>query len=404
MSRLMVIAKKVQNSAVRSIPKENIVPDKMLQINRIQVNRIQVNRVQVNRVQALISFIKSVYNPGLHMAFAAGWFLALEGLLVLIEGRGESWVIDRKVFLGILSIFLALFYLRVADEIKDYTYDKLYHPDRPLVRGAVTFRDLHVFLAVTGAVVILLNAFLSWLLAIVMGLDMAYALFLIHLEKMSSRVRDRIFLNLLVTYPVNIGISVYIYLFFLTRYKVNPGASGILLLAAFELAFLHYEIGRKTCWPHHAPEGMRLYSNVLGATGSALLAFFCALTACAITLCLAQPGALSYSRALFHGWTLSHGRALSHKMEGAALSVKGTTLPLEGAALSAPIAAAMGWLLLIPAIPAFWGTYRFFRAKTMQEIPNPAPLMTPSAMSFLSLFYLVSIVEVIISRTISFCL
>ena len=54
----------------------------------------------------------------------------------------------------------------------------------------------------------------SWVLALILGLNMMYALFLIRLEKISHRVRESMFLNLLVTYPVNIALSIYITKFF----------------------------------------------------------------------------------------------------------------------------------------------------------------------------------------------
>jgi len=314
-----------------------------------------------SRLKKLSNLVENVYAPGLHLAFALGWFLSLEGFLVLVSERGKSWVLDSKVFLGIVSLFLALFFLRVADEIKDYEYDKVYNPNRPLVCGLVTFNDLYGFLSATGAALILINLSLSRVLALILGLNMMYALFLIRLEKISHRVRESMFLNLLVTYPVNIALSIYIYLFFLIQYSSHPGPADIFILAAFALAFLHYELGRKTCWPHHAPRGKRLYSNVLGGYGSALIALACALAACIIALALMQP------------WKLS------------------------------AIKATMGWMLFVPMLPASFGVYRFVKIKARSEPPKPAAFMTPSAMVFLSLFYIVLIIQVTLFTGVSLC-
>lgn len=309
-----------------------------------------------SRLKKLRCLVENVYAPGLHLAFALGWFLSLEGFLVMVSERGKSWVLDCKVLLGIVSLFLALFFLRVADEIKDYEYDKVHNPNRPLVCGLVTFNDLYCFLSATGATLIVINLSLSRVLVLILGLNMMYALFLIRLEKISYRVRESIFLNLLVTYPVNIALSIYIYLFFLIHYSSHPGPADIFILAAFALAFLHYELGRKTCWPHHAPGVKRLYSNVLGGYGSALIALACALAACIITLALIQP------------WKLS-----------------------------------MGWMLFVPMFPASFGVYRFVKMKALSEPPKPAAFMTPSAMVFLSLFYIVLIIQAALFTGVSLC-
>ena len=47
-------------------------------------------------------------------------------------------------------------------------------------------------------------------MAVTIGVDMAYGVFLMALERWSSKVRDGLFLNLLVTYPVQLGLSIYI--------------------------------------------------------------------------------------------------------------------------------------------------------------------------------------------------
>jgi hypothetical protein len=231
---------------------------------------------------ALRQFVKEVYAPGLHAAYAAAWFLALEGTLVSVEGDGLAWRFDGGVVVGVLTLFLVLFFLRVVDEWKDEGYDRVHNPSRPLVRGTVTQRDLFAYLAGTAAVVLGLNALLSWKLVLIAALDMAWGVFLVRLERMSARVRDGMFANLLVTYPVNVALSVYTYAFFLERYGVAPSPRGVLVLAGFALAFLNYEVSRKTAWPSVAVEGERLYSRVIGGERAIALAFSCAVGASAL--------------------------------------------------------------------------------------------------------------------------
>lgn len=236
---------------------------------------------------ALRTFVKDVYAPGLHLAFAAAWLLALEGTLRVVEGRA-GWTFDLATVAAIATLFLVLFFLRVVDELKDLEYDRVHNPQRPLVRGAVTTRQLVGWLAGTAAIVVAINAPLSgWLVAIVVA-DMAWGLALIGLERRSRRVRQGMFLNLLVTYPVNVALSVYGYVFVLSRSSPGaaPTARGALVIVAFALAFLNYEILRKTVWPHLAERSERLYSHAVGGHGAITLAFACATGAAAILAAL----------------------------------------------------------------------------------------------------------------------
>ena len=284
-------------------------------------------------MRALRTFVDEVYAPGLHMAFAAAWFLALQGTLVLSEGPGRAWRLDGGVLAGILTVFLALFFLRVLDEWKDLEYDRVHNPERPLVRGAVRHRDLTVFLAVTATSVLALNMWMSPTLALLVAVDLAWGVCLVGLERISRRVRDGMLLNLLVTYPVNVALSVYTYALLLERQGASPTGRGLLIVAAFALAFLNYEVSRKTAWSHFAEPGERLYSRSLGGRGAILLAFGCAATA--------------------------------------------TLLVFLVAGGPAPLA----WLVLLPLTPAVLGLLRFVGERRQRV------RLTPHALAFLLLFY-----------------
>jgi 4-hydroxybenzoate polyprenyltransferase len=289
-------------------------------------------------------FCTMVYAPGLHVAYAAFWLLALEGALVLTHPEIDTWKLDLRLLGAIASNFLVLFFLRVVDELKDYEYDKVHNPERPLVTGLVSRRELVAALALTAVVVLVLNAALAWVLVVIAAADMVYALALIALERRSPRVRDGMFLNLAVTYPVNIALSIYIYAFFLERYGVTEvTVEHLLVLAAFTVAFLHYEVGRKTAWPQFAPAGERLYSQVLGGWGAGMLAAGCAVGAAAAMLAALAP------------WRM------------------------------AGFAGALAWVLIIPALLGLWGLARLWAAGAAGSGKKPMKL---SATAFLFGFYL----------------
>jgi hypothetical protein len=185
----------------------------------------------------------------------------------------------------------------MADEQKDLEYDRVHHPRRPLVTGAVSVGDLRLWMAQIATLVLLMNAAAGASLAVIIGLDMAYGVFLMALERWSSTVRDGLFLNLLVTYPVQLGLSVYIYVAFVRDHGGPGSVRGALLVGMLMLAFLHFELARKTSWTSDG----RLYSSVVGPTGSALLSSGCAGAAPAIAASVFQPWACS-GVACLTGW------------------------------------------------------------------------------------------------------
>jgi hypothetical protein len=244
-------------------------------------------------VKKLWTFLQNVFAPGLHFAFAAAWFLSLLGSLILLRDPAPVWRFDLPLAAGVASLLLVLFYLRIVDEVKDYDYDVVHNPDRLLVRGVVTHADLRRWGIVTALILLGLNAYLArwvspWLFAIVVA-DLVWAVVLVKLEQASEAVREGMLLNLVVTYPVNVVLSAYVYVFFLAAYGAEPVLADAGLLAAFVLVFLHYEVARKTAWPELIEEGEKMYSNVLGTRGALAVVLVCAWSSVGLCLALFRP-------------------------------------------------------------------------------------------------------------------
>lgn len=311
-------------------------------------------------LDTLAEFVSNTYAPGLHFGFAALWFLALLGSFVSVDAGVDAWIIDFRCLFGILTVFFALFLLRAADEIKDFDYDKVYNPDRPLVTGAVSLSDLAAYMMGTSMLLVAINAFLGWILVIAICVDIGYGLLLVWLEKRSDRVRNSIFLNLLVTYPVNVGLSVYTYFFFLDQVGRKATVEGVLTIIAFAAAFLHWEFCRKTYWPHHAKEGMRLYSNVIGADESSLTTLGFALAATGTMIVLIKP------------WTHSG------------------------------ISAVAGWLMVLPLLAAILGQRKFHRIRRQETYRKGVAVMVPFGTSYLVLFYITLILYAALGKEVLF--
>lgn len=299
--------------------------------------------------RALLAFLRAVYAPGLHLVFAAAWLLAITGATASLT----SWSPGLREALGIVSVFLVLFFLRVVDELKDFEYDREHNPDRPLVSGMVQRRDLAVYLMVSAVLVVWVNAYLGLAPLVLVVIDMAWGWGLLRLEKLSSTVRDSMWLNLVVTYPVNVLLSIYALALMGAPSRIGWFAST-LLVVGFACAFLAYEIARKTCWPEHALPGERLYSTSLGGRGAATLVLALASAATVLVLAVQMP------------W---------HE---------------------AGLVAFVGWLQLLAPAPLVAAAVRFLGARGAARLGRKP--LAARGMVYLSLFYFLIIARAVIIR------
>jgi hypothetical protein len=299
----------------------------------------------------LKAFADNIFEPKLHTLFAAFWSLSLLGNLHVVSGV-RVWHIDLTLLVLVLSVFVCLFFLRMIDEVKDYDYDVVHNPGRPLVSGLVTRGDIARYVTLFAIVVLTLNALLAIPLAIWLALDMLYGLFQLPLEKRSRAVRENLFVNLVAVYPVNVGLSVYTVLFFLQRSGAPFEWRHALLVVAYACAFLHFELARKSGWPHMAVPGERLYSQIVGLPGSLAMATIFGL------------GAIGSALRLFAPWAQSGTGAVT------------------------------GWLPLLPLLPMSAGLFLFARNRTKRHAARPP------AVAFLFTFYVAMLAHALATRAL----
>lgn len=286
-------------------------------------------------MRRFFAFVREVYAPGLHFAFAAAWFLALAYTIAPKLRVGVA--LEALIVLG----FVLLFFLRVVDEWKDADYDRVHNPDRPLARGLVTLRDLRVYLAASALVSLAIGAALGPRVLALAALDIVWALALVGLERASARVREGMLLNLLVTYPVNVILSVMVAVCTTEHARAALDGRALVAIVAFALAFLHFEVARKTAWPEAAAPGERLYSRALGA-----------------------PLAITIATVLALG-----------------------AVALAAVAVDAASHAARAAVLIAPLVPPLLAMRKFFRAR------GERVRLRPLGMLFLTLFYVALIAQ-----------
>lgn len=221
-------------------------------------------------MKKVLLFCEDIYAPGVHLYFALNWYFALYGAFAL--NHGKKWVWTMSPLITVTTLFLILFFLRIVDEIKDFEYDKIYNPDRPLVKGTVTRKDLNIYMIVLVLLTLAINHNYGWGIICFLMFEFFYGYLLIHLEKFFKTVRDHMTVNLVFTYPVNILLSVYIFLVFGKEQHINWNQYDFIILISFACNFLYYEFARKICWPDLARQGQKYYSEHFGFIPSIILA------------------------------------------------------------------------------------------------------------------------------------
>lgn len=238
---------------------------------------------------ALARFTAQVFTPYVYVTYATLWVLSLEATTA--AAARTPWHPGPGTAARCASAVLVLFFLRVVDEQKDLVYDREHHPDRPLVRGTVSVAQLRGAMAGAAVLLVALNVALSPLSLLPLAADLGYAWLLVAVERRSARVRDGLLLNLAVTHPVQLLLSVYVYVSLADSTPVPARWAAVPLLLVPACVFLHFEFARKT--RRRAEPGTRAYSAVIGPVPSALVALGWAVLAAVLA-----AGALGDVRAL----------------------------------------------------------------------------------------------------------
>lgn len=222
----------------------------------------------------IISLMKDIYDPFVHAYFALNWcfafFLLWRGSDFSFEDLSHHWPV---ILTCSVILFFVLFYLRLVDEIKDYDYDKVFNPNRPLVSGKGSVNQFLSVSLVCLLVSLLLAINLGQFAVIFLLLHFTYSFSLWALESKVQAFKKSMSLNLLVTYPVNISLSVFL----LVNYSLQNNAAfsftgdNLMTIIVFATAFLYYEFSRKI--DLFSRNDQKLYSNELGPRLSVLLNF-----------------------------------------------------------------------------------------------------------------------------------
>jgi 4-hydroxybenzoate polyprenyltransferase len=233
----------------------------------------------------LARFVLVMFPPGLHLAYGLLWTVSFEAMVVLLAGSG-AWSPSLTTLVRVVTVVLGMLFMRMLDEQKDYEYDVVHHPDRPLVTGAITARELRTAMVVIAVVLLAFNAVVSPLSAVAVLVVLAYGLALWGGETVFPVLRENILLNLAAALPIQALLNVYLCLSLYGTGVIRLRGVLLWVLVLYACVFVHFEFARKT---RRGDPSERLYPQVLGVQGSAVWTLGLALVAVGLDLVLVVP-------------------------------------------------------------------------------------------------------------------
>jgi len=219
--------------------------------------------------------------------YLALWVVAVESMIVVIGHSAGPWRPSWDTALKILALNAAGAFLRMVDDQKDLDYDTVHNPDRPLVQGRITTRELRVAMVPAAVVAVALGAAVSVWTAVLVALILGYSLLLWCAESRVRTVRDNPIVNLIAVCPAQ-----FLATGFAMTGQPGVGDASWMQLAAVPLVFtatiLHVELARKTTRVADATD-LRSYSQVIGPTASGALVCLVGLFAVFVEVVLTTP-------------------------------------------------------------------------------------------------------------------
>ncbi|MFI7601245.1 hypothetical protein [Actinoplanes sp. NPDC049681] len=217
----------------------------------------------------------------------------MTGLFAAIDPRAAHWRPDLGTAVAAATLAVNLLLMRALDDIRDLDYDRRLHPGRPLAAGVVRRTDLCVLYAAGALLLPVLNAG-NPVAALILAGQLGYGALVIavhHWLRWPSA--NNLVLSLLVSFPVQLLLHLYLYVGFLQGTGLTPGRPGAEAIAVVVLASVHLELAKKIT--RIVRPGERTYVATFGLGGTVALALAAPIASMIVLL-------LGATRPLGHWW------------------------------------------------------------------------------------------------------
>lgn len=212
-------------------------------------------------------FIWERHNPFINVTFSVLFFLAH----YFVFEKVEFTILSYKFLALLIGVAIFLFKLRLFDEIKDFEYDTLAYPHRPLVRGAILHPDIYQGIILCTFLEFLTFGLFGWLGLISITIANAYALAMFKEFFVRQWIRPKLILYAIThTFVVSL-LSLAIFSVFSSRPIWSLGQEAYIFAAINWLLFNVYEFGRKSFIEKEENQKADSYSKNYGRAVASLL-------------------------------------------------------------------------------------------------------------------------------------
>jgi hypothetical protein len=215
-------------------------------------------------------FVLDRYPPVLSSVHALAFGTGGVGLFAALAGKHVGASAIPMLGIVVATIFADLLIMRVLDDIRDRDYDRVANPQRSVAAGAVAVRDLTILTAICVTVIVVANRSFHVGMVIVVGQLLYTAAMMATGQRFPATRGDNLVLNVLLGFPVQLLLYVYLLAAFAEIGGGAPsaivGGLGILILT---LCAGQVEFGKKLV--RRPAAGERSYTNSLGYVITTLL-------------------------------------------------------------------------------------------------------------------------------------
>ncbi len=193
-----------------------------------------------------------------------GFIVFLEIYFIVLLNNGVTqFNITIQEFIGGYTVFAFLYWLRVADDLKDYETDIRLFPERPLPSGRVQKKDIIISCLIINGLAIALNIIYMNNL-IFLGILYVYGFLMSRWFFARNKIQPSLVLAVITHNPVQMIVNLYIISFTCIKYAIPP-ISLYTIMALFTLYFpaLIWEVSRKIKAPKDEND-YTTYSKIFG--------------------------------------------------------------------------------------------------------------------------------------------
>jgi 4-hydroxybenzoate polyprenyltransferase len=188
----------------------------------------------------------------------------------------KSISFSRINIVGLISVFLVFFELRLFDEIKDYSIDLKYSPERPVQRGLISINEVKKMLSGVIAIIFIINSFYGLQNIVLILVTQCFIIIMAKEFFMGEKLKKNRILYAMLHMVVMALISLYIISHAITIDMLNIRYYSIIAIS-YLIGFI-IEVGRKIEAPEDEIFGVDNYSKLFGPKKAAFLLFSLALS------------------------------------------------------------------------------------------------------------------------------